>query len=63
MMNNYNYEIGIIKNPRSYEIDLDKIESETDCINILRILINGLNIRVSENYKHFDLIREYLIID
>jgi len=62
MMNN-NYEIGVIKQPRIYEIDLDKIESETDCINILRILINGLNIRVSEDYKHFDLIRKYLIID
>ena len=52
-----------VKQSKSYEIDLEKIQDEVDCINILRILIDGLDIKVGEDYKYFDLVKKYLILD
>ncbi len=53
----------MIKQPKSYDIDINKITDEVDCINILRILIDGMDIKVSDNYRHFDLVKKYLIIN
>lgn len=45
-----------IRLPKQYNLDMSKIKTLDDVIKV----IGALDITVSENYKHFDEIEDYL---
>lgn len=52
-----NAQTGIsLQMPRRYEIDWEKVTSLSDVIKILK----GLQIEVSDDYEHFDELKEFL---
>jgi hypothetical protein len=45
-----------IRLPKQHELDMSKVKTLDDVIKVIK----ALDITVSENYKHFDEIKDYL---
>ena len=57
----YSGETFVIRIPKNYAFDFDKVNSLEDLKNVIQILFAGLQIKISEDCEFVDEIREYLV--
>ena len=57
----YNRKVATIGIPKSYAVDFDKVNNFEDLKNVVQILFAGLQIKINEDCRFVDEIKEYLI--